>query len=49
MKILAVNLGKFKSTACVYDTETAQHTFQTLPARPQGARKRPDSGSTLDI
>jgi len=35
MKILAVDLGKFKSTACVYHTQTAQHTFQTLPTRPQ--------------
>ena len=35
MKILAVDLGKFKSTACIYHTETAQHAFQTLPTRPQ--------------
>jgi len=35
MKILAVDLGKFKSTACIYQTETAQHTFETLPTRPQ--------------
>ena len=35
MKILAVDLGKFKSTACIYHTETAEHTFQKLPTQPQ--------------
>lgn len=35
MKILAVDLGKFKSTACIYHTETAEHTFQKLSTQPQ--------------
>ena len=35
MKMLAVDLGKFKSTACAYQTQTTQHTSQTLPTRPQ--------------
>lgn len=34
-KILAIDLGKFKSVACMYQTTTAQHTFETLATRPQ--------------
>lgn len=33
--ILAIDLGKFKSVACDYDTTTHQHTFTTLPTTPQ--------------
>ena len=32
--ILAIDLGKFKSVACDYDTATHQHTFTTLPTTP---------------
>ena len=35
MLILAIDLGKFKSVACVYDTAELTHRFQTLPTRPQ--------------
>lgn len=32
--ILAIDLGKFKSVACDYDTATRQHTFTTIPTTP---------------
>ncbi|MFA9480046.1 transposase [Phycisphaerales bacterium AB-hyl4] len=32
--ILAIDLGKFKSVACKYQTATGEHTFQTLPTSP---------------
>ncbi len=35
MQILAIDLGKFKSLACDYDTSTAQHTFTTIRTTPQ--------------
>ena len=35
MKILAVDLGKFKSVACTYQTDTTESVFQTLATRPQ--------------
>lgn len=35
MRILAIDLGKFKSVACDYDTATAEHTFTTIPTTPQ--------------
>ncbi len=34
-RILAIDLGKFKSVACDYDPATGTHTFTTLPTRPQ--------------
>lgn len=34
-RILAIDLGKFSSVACDYDTATGTHTFTTLPTRPQ--------------
>lgn len=34
-KIIAIDLGKFKSVACTYRTATGGHTFTTLPTRPQ--------------
>ena len=34
MTILAIDLGKFKSVACDYDTTTHQYTFTTLPTTP---------------
>ena len=30
MLILSVDLGKFKSVACVLDTSSNEHTFQTV-------------------
>ena len=33
--ILAIDLGKFKSLACVYRTESDAGAFETLPTRPQ--------------
>jgi len=35
MKILAIDLGKFKSVACLYNSETAQTVFQTLRTTPE--------------
>lgn len=35
MLILAIDLGKFKSVACVYQTEDASYRFQTIPTQPQ--------------
>lgn len=35
MKILAIDLGKFKSVACVYEASSAEHTFTTIPTTPQ--------------
>ena len=33
-RILAIDLGKFKSVACDYDTATAEYRFTTIPTRP---------------
>lgn len=35
MKILALDLGKFKSVACVYDTHSLQHRFETVTTSAQ--------------
>jgi len=35
MKILALDLGKFKSVACVYDTHCLQHRFETVATSAQ--------------
>ena len=34
-KILAIDLGKFKSVACTYPQATDGHRFTTIPTRPQ--------------
>jgi len=34
-RILAIDLGKFKSVACDYDPATGTHAFTTIPTRPQ--------------
>jgi transposase len=34
MLILAMDLGKFKSVACLYTVETAGHSFRSLPTAP---------------
>lgn len=34
MIILAIDLGKFSSTACVYDTVKGEHRFEKVPTRP---------------
>jgi len=46
-RILAIDLGKFKSVACLYDAASAEHAFETLATRPQAVHdlivaKRPD-------
>jgi len=33
--ILAIDLGKFKSVACIFDSTSAEHRFVTLPTSPQ--------------
>jgi transposase len=33
--IIAIDLGKFKSVACMYPTATGDHAFTTLPTQPQ--------------
>jgi len=35
MKILAIDLGKFKSVACDYTHPMGEHAFETLPTTPQ--------------
>ncbi|MEX0774389.1 MAG: transposase [Phycisphaeraceae bacterium] len=32
--ILAIDLGKFKSVACIYAAQTGEHTFGTIPTTP---------------
>ena len=34
MKILAIDLGKMKSVACDYESETAAHRFETVRTEP---------------
>ncbi len=34
MKILSLDLGKFKSVACIYDSQSAEHSFVTIPPAP---------------
>ena len=34
-RILAIDLGKFNSVACVYDPATHTHTFTSLQTSPQ--------------
>jgi len=33
-KIIAIDLGKFKSVLCLMDTATRRHTFETVPTTP---------------
>src|SRR2546423_12836993 len=35
MRILALDLGKFKSVACEYAAETGRHRFTTIPTNPK--------------
>ncbi len=35
MKILALDLGKYKSVACDYDQQSGTHEFETIATRPQ--------------
>lgn len=46
-RILAIDLGKFKSVACDYDPATGTHAFTTIPTRPDAmhdllAEREPD-------
>ena len=34
MRILAIDLGKFKSVACVYETNSREHRFETVATTP---------------
>jgi transposase len=34
--ILAIDLGRYKSVACVYDRSTREHTFRTVDSTPDG-------------
>ena len=34
MKILAVDLGKMKSVACDFESETSEHVFETVRTTP---------------
>ena len=33
-KILAIDLGKFKSVACLFDTADGEYSYRTLPTAP---------------
>ncbi len=35
MRILALDLGKYKSVACEYEAETGRHQFATIPTNPK--------------
>jgi transposase len=35
MKILALDLGKYKSVACDYEAESGQHSFATIVTNPK--------------
>src|ERR1051326_393101 len=35
MKILALDLGKYKTMACDYEAETGRHQFATIPTNPK--------------
>jgi len=35
MRILALDLGKYKSAACNYEAETGGHRFTTIPTNPR--------------
>jgi hypothetical protein len=35
MKILTLDLGKFKTVVCEYEAETARHQFATVATTPQ--------------
>jgi hypothetical protein len=35
MRILALDLGKYKSVACDYEAERGGHRFTTIPTNPQ--------------
>ena len=35
MKILALDLGKFKSVACIYRSDNGDHRFSKVPTNPQ--------------
>lgn len=35
MRILALDLGKYKSVGCDYEAETGRHRFTTIPTNPQ--------------
>ena len=38
MLILAIDLGKFNSMACIYDTVTHKHSFQTIATTPASVK-----------
>ena len=35
-KILAIDLGKFKSVVCLFNTSDGEYAYQTLPTTPAG-------------
>lgn len=39
MKIVAIDLGKFKSVACVYESGTGEHTFTAISTNPGDVRE----------
>ena len=36
--ILAIDLGRFKSVACVYSRSTRNHAFRTIDSKPDRTR-----------
>ena len=47
--ILGLDLGKFKSVACLYDPKTPEARYSTIATDPAGCShdRRPRSGSRL--
>ena len=41
-KILAIDLGKFKSVACILDTVSGEYSFRTLATKPSAVQEGPD-------
>jgi hypothetical protein len=37
--IVAINLGRYKSVACIYSRATRTHTFRTLDMTPEDLRR----------
>ena len=50
IKILALDLGKYKTVACEYEAVTGRHNFATIPTTPKALHDLivPRTGSSSD-
>ena len=44
--IVAIDLGRYKSVACVYDRSTRAHTFRTIETTPEAFDRLLDGHSS---